>query len=422
METNKVISRIKGIFGKIFQKADGRCTIQTGDLVAALVCGLGTQDGRRKSISALRKSVMEFTKTKLSRGAFWERMASKRLLKHLYLLLNTLTAELCVQLEVGSEIFTILGVSKILLLDSSSFSLPDGARGQFPAPRNNVVPAAVKLHMLYDLFGGATKWSDITPATTHDRKGFPPLDILRRALIIFDLGYWDFQLLKDMIDRGVLFLSRVKSNARVEVIDVIKGASKSCIGFDLRSGRLDGFRGEIVEIIGQFIIPKTRQPFQSRIVGFWSPDDSSYHWYVTNLKVSSDLIYPLYRLRWQLELLWKGWKSFLHLDEISSANTNIIMTIAVAGMCAGLISGAVSISVLNGEPKEKQLAMSVQRSISFLIRIGKLLYQVLRTTERFARSNLSEMILLFKDDLHDPNYARRVNSLSRVHAGLVLTE
>lgn len=102
--------------------------------------------------------------------------------------------ELCVQLKVGTDIIKLLGVNAIVLLDSSSFSLPDGANEYFPAPRNNVAPSAVKVHMLYNLFGGNTTWFDITPATTHDRKGFPPLNILKGLLsfLILDTGIFNY--------------------------------------------------------------------------------------------------------------------------------------------------------------------------------------------------------------------------------------
>jgi putative transposase len=302
VEPTKVISKIKGIFRTQFPNNDDRCKIQQPDFIAALVCGIPSQDGRTKSLSGLRKSVGELTQCLLSRGAFWERMASKRLTRHLRSLLSNLMSELCVGLAIGSEILQALGVVGIVMHDSSSFTLPDGASGEFPAPRNNVIPSAMKLHMLFDLFGGSSKWFEITPATTHDRKGFPPIDLLKGMLIIFDLGYWDFQLLKDMTDIGVKFLTRVKSNARVKIVDVVEGASRTCIGFDLHSGRLDGFRVEIVEIIGEFIISQTKDVFQTRVIGFWCTDDHSYHWYATNLTIASKLIYPLYRLRWQLDI------------------------------------------------------------------------------------------------------------------------
>jgi hypothetical protein len=342
-------------------------------------------------------------------------MASKRLAKHLLTLLSSLIGELRVGLDIGTEIIQSLGVTRIVIHDSSSFTLPDAASEEFPAPRNNVIPAAMKVHLLFDLFRGTQQWFDITPATTHDRKGFPPLELLKGALIIFDLGYWDFQLLKDMISMGIIFLSRIKSNARVKVVDVVSAASRSCIGFDLHSGRLDAFRGEIVELIGEFIIPKSREIFQTRIIGFWCPDDHSYHWYATNLKVSAIFIYPLYRLRWQLELLWKSWKSIFHLDEITSADRSIILNLALAGMCAGLIAGAISVAVVNDAPQEKQAAFSIQRAASFLLRIARELYVHIMTPIRSGKAKLMDMISIFKGELIDPNYKNRISSLNRVY-------
>jgi putative transposase len=418
MESSKVISKIKGIFRNSSPEADGRCKIQQPDFIAALVCGIPSQDGRTKSLSGLRKAVGEFTKHLLSRGAFWERMASRRLTKHLLTLLSNLISEVRVGLDIGTEVLQFVGVTKILIHDSSSFTLPDAASAEFPAPRNNVLPAAMKVHLLFDLFRGTSQWFDITPATTHDRKGFPPLELLKGALIIFDLGYWDFQLLKDMISMGIIFLSRVKSNSRVKITDVVSGASSSCIGFDLHSGRLDAFRGEIVELIGEFIVPKSREIFQTRILGFWCTDDHSYHWYATNLKVASILIYPLYRLRWQLELLWKSWKSIFHLDEITSTDRNIIFNLALAGMCAGLLAGALSISVVNEAPKEKQVAFSMQRAASFLLRIARELYSHIVAPLRSGKAKLMEMITLFEGELIDPNYKNRISSINRVYLEL----
>jgi putative transposase len=422
METTKVISKITAIFNEILPAQDRRCKIQPVHFIAALICGFATTDGRVKCMSALRKTVVDFTQEKLARSTFWGRMSTKKMTHLLRALLSALISEICVQLQVGQSLLSALNISKILLLDSSSLTLPDGASADFPAPRNNVVPAAAKVHVLHDLFGGIAKWFSITPATTHDRREFPPLSLLKGSLIIFDLGYWDFQLLNDMILGGIHFLSRVKSNSRVEIIDVIRGVSRTCIGFDLHSGRFDSFRGEVVEVIGKFIISKTKIEFESRIIGFWSTTDSSYHWYVTNLKSSSDIIYPLYRLRWQLELVFKAWKSVLHLDEIISENKNIIINFTLIGMCAALISKSLSISVINEEVKEKQAAFSVQRAVSFLIRIGHSLFLNIKRKVRWAKKLILEQISLFKEELYDPNYKSRINSLHHACLGSVKME
>ena len=58
----------------IFSNVDSRCRIQRAELATAIICDLSDPDGRRKTISGLRKSVMTFTNIKLSRSAFWDCM------------------------------------------------------------------------------------------------------------------------------------------------------------------------------------------------------------------------------------------------------------------------------------------------------------------------------------------------------------
>ena len=66
MDSSKIISKIKFIFRSPVSDEDGRCKIQQSNFIAALVCGIPSQDGRTKSLSGLRKSVGEFTKYLLS--------------------------------------------------------------------------------------------------------------------------------------------------------------------------------------------------------------------------------------------------------------------------------------------------------------------------------------------------------------------
>ena len=261
MQATKIIDKIKAVLKEKLPSGDERCKVQPINFVSALICTFSVREGRSMSISTLRHSVMDQTGVHLTRGGFWERMATKKLLRLLGKILGGLMTELCVRLKIGTKILEKLNVKGIYLLDSSSFTLPDAASEAFPAPRKNVVPAAVKVHALFDLFGAIIKWFEITPATTHDRNGFPPLSLLKRCLVIFDLGYWDYQLLKDIIDAGAYFLCRVKSNATLKVVEVVSKISPSCIGSTLSGGRLDAFRGEIVEFSGEITIPANKKTF-----------------------------------------------------------------------------------------------------------------------------------------------------------------
>jgi len=68
---------------------------------------------------------------------------------------------------------------------------------------------------------------------------FQEVTSLKRKLIIFDLGYWDFNLFQETHLAGGFFLSRVKSGAVITVSQVVKGLGKQFIGEKLSSGHLN---------------------------------------------------------------------------------------------------------------------------------------------------------------------------------------
>jgi hypothetical protein len=56
----------------------------------------------------------------------------------------TLVKDLSRQVSVNTDILAKLGVDNVFLLDSTSITLPKSAKENFPAPRSNVISAAIK--------------------------------------------------------------------------------------------------------------------------------------------------------------------------------------------------------------------------------------------------------------------------------------
>lgn len=392
---------------------DPRAKVGTGSLIAVLVFFF-RRDRHSRTLESLRKLVQEQFKISLSRGGFWERLAARKLRDTLETLTCSLVQAISHRLSISEGLLKTLGVSSILLLDSSSSTLPKAAKKVFPAPRNNVAPASVKLHLCFDIIKGAVDWFNITEATSHDRNSFPEVKSLKGKLIIFDLGYWDYCLLAQIIAVGGFFLSRIKSSACIKVIKVIDGLPRHFQGWnDLFDRKFPDSHSKIIEIIGGFS-QNCKPVFEARVIGFWNPINKQYHWYVTNLAAPAKLIYPLYRLRWQIELIFKSLKATFRLADFSTANTNIIHAILFAALIATIIAHPIAYILAEEYKDSINATPSFQRAAMVISSCAKLF------TDFLLSKKESDLMLLIRalsrqtSELFDPNFRKRKSSLMQV--------
>ena len=272
-------------------------------------------DSKTFSLESIRRSVNSATGSPISRSAFWEKLSSKRLSRILSAALNDTTQLLSYNCGINSDLMQALGISGLSFFDSTSVTLREKAKEYFDG---TFTASAIKFHLESDGFSGAIKWTILSAASVHDNCAFPSIKRLVGRLSIFDLGYFDWPRFKEMTDLGAFFLSRLKSNSTVYIDEIISGLGKKHVGKKLCDVNIKRSCGETIEFVTLRKIGRERIKF--RIIGFWNPSLKRYHWYVTNLECSVVMIAPLYRMRWQLELLIKGAKQSLNLNQIPSEN------------------------------------------------------------------------------------------------------
>ena len=110
-------------------------------------------------------------------------------------------------------------------------------------------------------------------------------------------------------------------------------------------------------------LPGTKS-FEVRLVGFRFPLTKEYRWYVTNIPSSmvlAEWIYPIYRLRWQIELFFKSIKSMLHADQITSENENIVLVTAYSSILASLIANSIIIEYAVVSARVELKSVTAQR-------------------------------------------------------------
>ena len=407
-ETN-TLEKLKQCFSKIIPDTDSRTKITPLVFVISLVfCHLG--DTKRSSLDAIRRNLKNLSQQDITRSSFWERLSRKRLTKFLKLVITALLQQFGASVIGGGNLLERLNITGILIIDSSSFVLWDGSKDNFPGVSTT---ASVKLHVCFDILTGELHWFDITPGSTHDRKCFPDLNTLTGKLIIADLGYWDFSLLWQIKEIGGYFLSRIKSKAVITVTKIIQGKiSQKYLGKPLFSIPLKHKRSNILEVMVEKICGE--ETLRCRAIGFWNPCDKCYHWYITNLTVAAQLIYPLYRLRWQIELIFKACKQSLNAECLTSNNSTIIENLLLSTIVAHLASHTILDILIPQLTKVKQLAISVQRTAKIVVVLGADFFNFLVTGSKKYAQILRDKILLFANDIFDPNFRHRESSLAHV--------
>ena len=243
---------------------------------------------------------------------------------------------------------------------------------------------------------------------------------MKGKLVIFDLGYWDYDLLYVIEKAGGFFLSRLKSNAVIHIAEVVQGLSKQVIGQALLSLDLSHKKGNIIEVFTTKIYEG--KVLRYRVIGFWNPVEKGYHWYITNLLAAAYLIYPLYRLRWQIELIFRACKNSLNANQITSSDKNIIESLLLASIAAQLSTHTLFNLGIEQIEEDQQLAMSFQRIAKVAVVLAGDFIRFLLNSSREHFDNLLHKIKLFANEMFDPNYKKRETSLMRINRLLLESE
>lgn len=413
MNKRTTVSLVKQTFQRVLPAQDGRCVLSPLDFVTGLVfCFLS--DTKSFGLEAMRRFMIGHFEVSISKGAFWERLSGQRLKTQLHEVLGQLMSGLTAQAVVGEKLLKGLGVSAIYLIDSSSVTLWDGASESHPGTRTW---AAIKWHACVDLLSGQTRWFELSAGSTNDHQCFPPLETWAGKLLLFDLGYWDYSLLLKIDAAKGFFLSRVKANASIRIEQVVEGLSKRWVGEKLSAFKPQRKHKDLIEVLGRVVHGQQSKLF--RLVGFWNPVEKKYHWYITNLAVSAWVLYPLYRLRWTLELIFKASKRSFNLDKrLTSNNPHIIESLMLSSIIAGFASGVVLELGVQHLSAPQALAMSFQRAAQIVVQLASNFIDYITRSAKSLETRLLNKIRLFAPELFEKNHRHRPTALARAQAQL----
>lgn len=216
---------------------------------------------------------------------------------------------------------------RVLLIDATVMRVAHRLISVFPANRNGKCKewAAVKLHMSLQLFRGVPEVLALTPQKKHERNISFLRPVGEAVLYIFDLGYWTYELFDTIIDRQQHFISRLKGNCNPLILEVYVGKA-DWVGRRLKDITLTGHTVDCLVNVTSANPANPQMRHNVRLVGQWITKDQEWHLYITSLltwpKYPQALIIDLYRLRWQIEILFRNLKHVLRIANFVSTTEN----------------------------------------------------------------------------------------------------
>ena len=238
---------------------------------------------------------------------------------------------------IGDMTLQVLGFKKgrafaefrrIILQDGSSFAIHDGLREVFPGRFKAVKPAAVELHTTLDLLCDAPTTVVLTPDTTSEQAFLPEPATLTGALLLADRGYIDLHYVRRVQDAGGFFLIRAKAGMNPQVLEAFREDGKRLRS--LRNKALQTIHAKLpkrqrVELLVQWHVDGA--PLCLRLILSWNRRTKSFCYFLTNLPSKGYPIHVIcraYKWRWQVELLFKEWKSYANLHAFDTENPAIV--------------------------------------------------------------------------------------------------
>jgi hypothetical protein len=292
-----------------------------------------SSSAKPKSLNQLAIEALSVHDIGISKQGMDKRFNEQALAFLKHLIEKQLSVELGQQIEAGwLSLF-----NRVLIKDATRFDLPEKYKDHLAGSGGSASKAGACLQFEYDLKRGSIIDLNLTASNRPDVKDAVQVldNVACNDLIIRDLGYFAFKSFLNISNKGAFFISRLRP--KTIVYEMENGAMQQ-LNFNvlyerMRKHRLpriekDVFIGNEPKIPVRLIIELLPDEiYEQRIrksnadhkrKGYNSSEkfklNSRFNFIITNVPqtvLPIDVIPALYRIRWQIELIFKIWKSII---------------------------------------------------------------------------------------------------------------
>lgn len=227
----------------------------------------------------------------------------------------------------------------VVAWDSTLVQVADALRPVFKGARG--AKASLKVALGISVFGRLPLFAQMIAGHRHDMLVFPCLEAFRKGTLwLFDKGFVAYDRLRDIDAAGQYFLCPMRLNGNAALAHARQ--APAWVRARLKTGQAMALRGALPALkrIGRnwdldvVVWPTARAsshaPFRTRLVVVPGPNGEQRP-YLTNLSAdrwTPAFLREAYRLRWQVELVFKELKQDLNLRAVPSKDPCAVQVFA----------------------------------------------------------------------------------------------
>jgi len=205
---------------------------------------------------------------------------------------------------------------KIYLLDATTIKL---CLSIFPWATYRQAKGAMKLHFGLDVDGHLPVFMDLTNGKQHEIAWARSLRIPAGSCVVFDRGFTDYRWYGDLDRKKVIFVTRLKSNAKAYAYGNKRKPDSPAVILDQKVKLPD-------------------YTYTFRRIKYVDPETGIEYQFLTNSrKLNASEVAAIYKERWKIELFFKWIKQNLRVKSFLGTSENAVLTQLWIAMCLFLL-------------------------------------------------------------------------------------
>lgn len=237
-----------------------------------------------------------------------------------------------------------LPFSKVQITDATSFRIPDNLSTFYQGWEGQGGSAILKMHLNYNFLNGGVEDILLTDGVSNDNnyKLGKEEVITPNALYMRDLGYFDLKQFRKIEEEGAYFLSRSKTNCtyyqkdevgkfqKIDIADYLPASAQDAV-IEIEQiyvgSRKDKTKVRLIlQAVPQRValqrlerLKRQASKKQKTTISEQAKRMCYFNVFITNApvdKLPANIVRVFYTIRWQIELLFKIWKSVFKIDKV----------------------------------------------------------------------------------------------------------